>query len=862
MGAKTRSNKRNTKKAMGMTMAAAVATASLIAPALTTPVQAAEPTVDAGKTSVQVSNKWFGEKQASKVVELLANGEKVADITLNDANGWSHTFADLPATDQNGPIVYSVREANTEGYLSEVSGDASEGFTVVNLELPTHAGFAGATDDIDVTKSWIGDAGNQARINLLVDGYEIDSVVLDAQNDWKHVFDNMPIVENEQGQPVTYTVAEPVMDGYDTKISGNRAQGFIVSNIEAAEAPVEGSIVTKYVDASGKEIAFRQTLSGTVGDKYELAQKEIPGYAFKSVTGDAKGEFKFGVNEVVYVYDKVSDVEYVEGQVVAKYVDATGKEIALRSTVSGEVGKDFKVDPKAIPGYAYQKTEGANIGKYEAGIKTVTFVYKEDVQAQAPLIGGVIVKYVDSNGKEISDRVAKSGKVGEDYKTEWKTIPGYGLMSVSSNANGKFSEGISIVTYTYGAIKDEGNFEDGGNVVVKYTDEEGNEIAARERLAGKPGESYSSSKKTIQGYEFVRVAGEATGKYGDKTKVVEYIYKKTGAVDAVKEGQVTVKYLDTDGRQIAEPIVMTGKQGEKYKATQKDISGYTFKQVKGYTDGTYSATPAVTEYIYSKNESVETPLVEGLVTVKYVDMEGNEIVNPTSVTGKVGADYAVTSKAIEGYVLVKVDGPKNGKFANGATTVKFVYDKVDTGSVTPPVVKPDAKPNAGGTDNSVGTQDGGTVSGNGNVSKEPNSKYKNCTELTKDYPDGVKKGHPEYREKFDRDKDGQACEAGDVGTAGTLTESGNSNITVSGDPNVNPDGTLKNPETVTSTSNVTTNQPSKESLAQTVDPQGKELASTATNTFNFMAIGATLLALAGGAFFFLNRRKPESDSAE
>ncbi|WP_338749124.1 thermonuclease family protein [Bacillus sp. FJAT-52991] len=37
-------------------------------------------------------------------------------------------------------------------------------------------------------------------------------------------------------------------------------------------------------------------------------------------------------------------------------------------------------------------------------------------------------------------------------------------------------------------------------------------------------------------------------------------------------------------------------------------------------------------------------------------------------------------------------------------------------------------------------------------------KFKNCTELRKVYPDGVKKGHPAYDSKMDRDKDGWACE--------------------------------------------------------------------------------------------------------
>lgn len=37
-------------------------------------------------------------------------------------------------------------------------------------------------------------------------------------------------------------------------------------------------------------------------------------------------------------------------------------------------------------------------------------------------------------------------------------------------------------------------------------------------------------------------------------------------------------------------------------------------------------------------------------------------------------------------------------------------------------------------------------------------KYKNCTELRKDYPNGVPKSHKAYEAKMDRDKDNYACE--------------------------------------------------------------------------------------------------------
>ena len=36
--------------------------------------------------------------------------------------------------------------------------------------------------------------------------------------------------------------------------------------------------------------------------------------------------------------------------------------------------------------------------------------------------------------------------------------------------------------------------------------------------------------------------------------------------------------------------------------------------------------------------------------------------------------------------------------------------------------------------------------------------YRNCTELRRDHPNGVPRGHPAYRRRMDRDNDGRACE--------------------------------------------------------------------------------------------------------
>lgn len=66
--------------------------------------------------------------------------------------------------------------------------------------------------------------------------------------------------------------------------------------------------------------------------------------------------------------------------------------------------------------------------------------------------GKVIVNYVDENGKPVAESVTLSGKTGETYTTEKKTIDGYTFKEMgkdSAAAIGKFTDGSLTVTYVY-----------------------------------------------------------------------------------------------------------------------------------------------------------------------------------------------------------------------------------------------------------------------------------------------------------------------------------------------------------------------------------------------------------------------------
>jgi hypothetical protein len=94
--------------------------------------------------SINVSKVWNdsdnldGSRPDSVTVQLLANGEALEGktLTLNEANGWDGTFADLPEYANGEKIVYTIEEAAVEGYTTEITGSADEGFVITNSHEP------------------------------------------------------------------------------------------------------------------------------------------------------------------------------------------------------------------------------------------------------------------------------------------------------------------------------------------------------------------------------------------------------------------------------------------------------------------------------------------------------------------------------------------------------------------------------------------------------------------------------------------------------------------------------------------------------------------------------------------------------
>lgn len=95
-------------------------------------------------TSVAVEKRWkvANEKTIeNKEVEvrLLENGQfKGKLLRLNKSNGWKDQFANLPTRDGNGEFIkYDLEEVDMAGFYKDKTGNAEDGFILINSEKPT-----------------------------------------------------------------------------------------------------------------------------------------------------------------------------------------------------------------------------------------------------------------------------------------------------------------------------------------------------------------------------------------------------------------------------------------------------------------------------------------------------------------------------------------------------------------------------------------------------------------------------------------------------------------------------------------------------------------------------------------------------
>ncbi|EPP2127039.1 MucBP domain-containing protein [Listeria monocytogenes] len=449
-------------------------------------------------------------------------------------------------------------------------------------------------------------------------------------------FSNLPIGTKTVTYNATFTATSPkgVPLSYSLKVT----QPITVSE------KTDSSVNVFYKDENGNELATSETITGKSGENYQTTEKTITNYKLREIEGQASGQFGDSDTTVTYVYEKADGAP-----VTVKYVDGDGNELATSDTLNGKIDAPYQSTAKSITGWTVKTTPTNANGVFTNANQTVTYVYEKANGAP------VTVKYVDGDGNELATSDTLNGKIDAPYQSTAKSLSGWTVKTTPANANGVFTNTNQTVTYVYEKA-------DGAPVTVKYIDEDGNELATPDTLNGKIDAPYQATAKSLSGWTVKTTPANANGVFTDTNQTVTYVYEKADGAP------VTIKYLDSDGNELATSDTLNGKIDAPYQATAKSLSGWVVKTTPANANGVFTDTNQTVTYVYEKADGAP-------VTVKYVDAGGNELATPDTLNGKLATSYAATAKNLSGWKLTATPANANGVFTTDAQTVTFVYAK-------------------------------------------------------------------------------------------------------------------------------------------------------------------------------------------
>lgn len=237
-----------------------------------------------------------GIRPASVTVTLTGSNAVSKTATLNEENGWTATFENLPKRDHGNIVTYNVKESDVEGYEASIV-KTEDGFQLIN-EHDSETTLRTAT------LVWR-DENNQDGIRPDTvtytlhgsDGSEVEKTV-SKDDSWADVmFEDLPVYQN--GQKVTYTLTESTVDGYTTDIRDN-GHTFTVTNTHIP-AVVNVDVTKVWTDGENQDgnrpDSISVILTGNDGNRY-------------TATITAANNWKYTFSKLPKFFNEGTQIEY------------------------------------------------------------------------------------------------------------------------------------------------------------------------------------------------------------------------------------------------------------------------------------------------------------------------------------------------------------------------------------------------------------------------------------------------------------------------------------------------------------------------------------------------------------------------
>ncbi|MBC1679163.1 MucBP domain-containing protein [Listeria welshimeri] len=425
----------------------------------------------------------------------------------------------------------------------------------------------------------------------------------------------------------------------------------------------QGTVTVNYQDEQGNSLAPTETLKGDIGKTYTTVQKDITGYDFKEVQGNATGEFTTKAQVVNYIYaKKVTPVE--QGTVTVNYQDEQGNTVAPTETLKGDIGETYTTVQKDITGYDFKEVQGDATGEFTTKAQVVTYIY---AQTPTPVEQGTVtVNYQDEQGNAVAPTETLKGDVGTTYTTVQKDITGYDFKEVQGNTTGEFTAKAQVVTYIYTQTP-----VPAANLTIKYLDENGNQIHEPKIISGNVGDPYDVTgdldKLQIEGYtiDTTKLPANATGLLSNEPIQVVYVYNKNSLADV----KITVKFVNSEGNPFTVEDFSTIKDGA-FVPLYPNLDQY--KVQLDYNQQIYNQNQVVPDIVLEGKEG-ETYSLPKQMIFNIIDNQGKRVpylisedpngdstgtqywrnvITPNNYEGKLTDQDVVVTYQIIGYAII------------------------------------------------------------------------------------------------------------------------------------------------------------------------------------------------------------------
>jgi len=605
-------------------------------------------------------NNQDGKRPASIAVDVYANGQKLADKTVTVTGGstdaeWTAQTTDLPIFDANGQkITYTIGEDQLDGY------DAPEvdqgNLTVTNTRTPEKI-------SIKASKKW-DDAENQdgkRPANVVVKLYkevggkksEVANRTLTEADQWATEFANLN--KYEKGQEVVYSLEEDAVPHYQSQVTGNATDGFVVTNTYKPET-IKISGQKKWDDAEnqdgkrpnavrvkilkGQDIVDVQEVTAANGWKYE--SNPLPKYAAGqeiayTVAEEAVPGYTSKVDGYNITNSYTPETVKVSGQ--KKWDDAENQDGKRPASVKVKIlNGDTVVDEQNVTSANDWKYESKALPKYAAGQEITYTVSEEAVPGYTSKVDGY--------------------NITNSYTPETTTVSGSKTWEDGDNQDGKRPASITVNLLA-----------DGQKVNTQTVSEaEGWSYNFTGLPVYKDGQriTYTVTEESVPGYSTNLNGYNITNSYTpEKTEITaSKTWNDSDNQDGKRPTKISIKLMKTVGgvkTEVASKEVTAADQwqtkfenlpvyenGQKidYSIEEDDVAGYT-KEIKDFTV-TNSYTPEMIKISGQKvwddadNQDGKRP-----ASVKVKVKNGDTVVDELEVTA--ANDWKFESKALPKY---------------------------------------------------------------------------------------------------------------------------------------------------------------------------------------------------------------------